>query len=49
MNEPITVSDIGDFLQITVTAFQSPLFLAFVIMITFAVALGIKRMVVDQS
>jgi cell division protein FtsX len=43
----ITLKDIADFVQMIATAFSAPLFYSFTAMIGFAVAIGVKRLIVD--
>lgn len=43
---PVTLADIGSFMQNVFTGFESMVFLSFVLMSTFTVVLGIKRLFV---
>ncbi|MCY7936313.1 hypothetical protein OB894_12930 [Bacillus subtilis] len=42
--EPVTLADLGNFLQKIIRAYDSYLFFAFVLMMTLSVALGVRRL-----
>jgi hypothetical protein len=44
MYTPVTLADLGDFLQVVLTAFQDTIFMSFVIMMTFTVAYHIRKL-----
>lgn len=44
--DPVNLGDIGTFLQSVLHAFQDPIFYAYVLMLSFAIALGIKRILI---
>lgn len=45
--QPISIGDIGVFMETVFNAFGAPLFMAFTLMITLAVMVGIKSLMVD--
>lgn len=49
MVKPLSLSDIGSFLQMVLFAFDDYLFFAFVIMVAFSVAMGIRNLLVWGS
>ncbi len=42
--EPVTLADLGRFLQNIARAYDSYLFFAFVLMMTFSVSVGVRRL-----
>lgn len=44
MIKPLDLNEIGEFLQMCLFAFDDYIFITFVLMITFAVALGVRRL-----
>lgn len=45
--QPVTIADIGQFLQMVITAFQDPLFFVFCAAVGFAVMYHVKHLMVD--
>jgi len=45
--QPVSLVDIMSFLQMLIVSFQDPLYLAFVLLLTFAVLFNVKRLFVD--
>jgi hypothetical protein len=45
--QPVSLTELGSFLQMIVYAYQDYLFLAFVLMISFTVLLNVKRLFLD--
>lgn len=43
---PISLNEIGQMLNTVLQGFQEPIFFSFVAMITFTIALGVKRIIV---
>lgn len=49
MYQPITISELANFLQMVIYAFEDTLIMPFVIMLTFTVAYHVKRIIVDDA